>query len=750
MKPTRDEQSAMSRRRPSKPRSRSQTPRPKASKTGGPWTALKWLDDLLSRAIAAADATYGTGGTRDPFRGLHISEEDIARLLAREAGAPTLRSDVVDPIEGCRAAVSRDPRVTWLERSFGLSTFDLAVIMIALAPELDLRYERLYAYLQDDVTRRRPSVDVALNLLCATVDEKLARRAHFAPDAPLIQRDIVRFVSDPNNPDPPLLAKALILDEQIVRLLVGGNSLDRRLASFCELVEPDVSLEELPLGPGVQRTFKRLVADARHTGRPLKLYFHGPYGSGQTRAARAIAREARTRFVSTDLGRAPTTAPEFETAIGVLFREARLLDAVLFLDGVDAIRPDESPSRYGWLMNELAGAHTITILAGSRPWTPPQRASGTRGIGVVAVPFTIPMFDQRRACWDANLRLEGLEVDPDALESVADRYRLMPGQIEEAVSALRTLEHFGGGAADVDPAGAGTPRVSASTLFAAARLQTGHDLRTLARKIESHYTWSDIVLPQDSVTQLREICQRIVYSRRVLDEWGFGRKLSFGKGVSALFTGPSGTGKTMAAEILAGDLELDLYKIDLSHVVSKWIGETEKNLDRIFTAAENANAILFFDEADALFGKRSEVRDSHDRYANVEISYLLQKMEEYEGIAILATNLRANLDDAFVRRLAFTVHFPFPDEESRRRIWTGIWPAATPVADDADAAYLAKQFKLSGGHIKNIALAAAVLAAAEGGVVRLAHVLHATRREFQKLGKVLTENEIALRVEAQI
>jgi SpoVK/Ycf46/Vps4 family AAA+-type ATPase len=233
-----------------------------------------------------------------------------------------------------------------------------------------------------------------------------------------------------------------------------------------------------------------------------------------------------------------------------------------------------------------------------------------------------------------------------------------------------------------------------------------------------------------------------MHQQRVLGTWGFDRKLSQGKGVNVLFAGPSGTGKTMAAEIIANELGLDLYKIDLSGIVSKYIGETEKNLDRIFRAAENANAILFFDEADALFGKRSEVRDSHDRYANLEISYLLQKMEAYAGIAILATNLRQNLDDAFVRRLAFTVHFPFPDETSRRRVWAGIWPAETPLAADVDLAFLARQFKLSGGNIKNIALAAAFLAAEDGGRVTMAHLLQATRREYQKLGKVLSDTEL--------
>jgi SpoVK/Ycf46/Vps4 family AAA+-type ATPase len=254
--------------------------------------------------------------------------------------------------------------------------------------------------------------------------------------------------------------------------------------------------------------------------------------------------------------------------------------------------------------------------------------------------------------------------------------------------------------------------------------------------------WDDIVLPEDSLAQLREICQRVAHRHRVLGEWGFDRKLSLGKGVNALFAGPSGTGKTMAAEIIANALGLDLYRIDLAGVVSKYIGETEKNLDRVFSAAQHANAILFFDEADALFGKRSEVRDSHDRYANIEISYLLQKMEEYDGIAILAPNLRQNLDDAFMRRLAFTVHFPFPDEASRRQIWTGIWPAETPLDGDIDHDFLARQYKLSGGNIKNIALASAFLAAEDEKPVTMAHLFQATRREHQKMGKTLSEGEL--------
>jgi SpoVK/Ycf46/Vps4 family AAA+-type ATPase len=240
---------------------------------------------------------------------------------------------------------------------------------------------------------------------------------------------------------------------------------------------------------------------------------------------------------------------------------------------------------------------------------------------------------------------------------------------------------------------------------------------------------------------LREMCYCLKHRPLVYGEWGFERKMPLGKGLNALFYGPSGTGKTMAAEIMADELKLDLYKIDLSQVVSKYIGETEKNLDKIFTEAKTSNAILFFDEADAIFGKRSEVKDAHDRYANIEISYLLQKMEEYEGITILTTNLRKNMDEAFVRRLRFSIEFPLPDESDRRRIWEVTFPSEAPKCDDIDFGYLARQFKVTGGNIKNIVLYSAFLAAEDGKIIYMRHIIKAVKREFQKMGKLYTDED---------
>jgi SpoVK/Ycf46/Vps4 family AAA+-type ATPase len=728
--------------------------------TGGPYLdgllpALQRLDRLLDRAVAAAHSAYRPEAAADPFRGLHIGPDEVARLLAREPGAPTFQADGNGHDDSLPDSVNATSRLAWLAIAFDLSPFDVDLILIALAPELDLRYERLYAYLQDDVSRRRPSVDLALNLLCPSADAKLVRRIHFGSDAPLVRHGLIRLIPDPNQVEPPLLAHYFKLDEQIVRLLLGHQSLDSRLVPFCQMIEPAVSLDDLPLSTEVKRALPAMLAHSLAVRTPVRLYFQGPPGAGKRRTAEALAGEVGAPLLAADLVRALSAGPDFERLLKLLFREAWFQDAVLYLEGLDALRNEERSIQYRRLLDVLAEDGVISILAGAQPWVPVGRGP----IGVISVPFPIPDVALREACWHDSLAAEALALGTDDIEALAGRFRLTPNQIADAVAVARNQARWR--AADRRPTTDDRPptpdeqvrssaelpslpndRPTLLDLFAAARMQSGHDLAALAHKIEPVYTWDDIVLPDDTSAQLRELCQRVAQRQRVLGDWGFDRKLSLGKGVNALFAGPSGTGKTMAAEVIANELGLDLYKIDLSGIVSKYIGETEKNLDKIFTAAENANAILFFDEADALFGKRSEVHDSHDRYANIEISYLLQKMEQYQGITILASNLGQNLDDAFVRRLAFTVHFPFPDEADRRRIWSGIWPAATPLAGDVDLDFLSGQFKLSGGNIKNVALAAAFLAASDGGTVAMAHLFHATQREYQKLGKTLSAAEL--------
>lgn len=700
-------------------------------------SALQRLDRLLERAITIAQAAYGPQAAADPFRGLHISLEEVDQLLARPAGVPSLYVEEEAPMEHQPEIVGDAVPLARLAQEFNLSSFDIDLIIIALAPELDLRYERLYAYLQDDVSRRRPSVDLALNLLCPSIEAKLARRSHFGSEAPLIQHGLLHLVPDPNQIQPSLLGHYLKLDEQVVRLLLAQKGLSPTISPFSRLIKPAISLDELVLSGDVQHALAALVMQVRKACLPLRLYFHGPHGVRKRRTAEALAGAASMPLLVVNLLEACNASSNFEQVLKLLFREAWFQEALLYLENPDGLSGDEHALQC--LLNALAGSKGITILAGTQARFPVPLQSRYRAADVIPVHFPTPPFAQRRKFWQSYLEDDALGTQ--VLDDLAMRYRLTPGQIRDAVVSARyaALWRTAERSAAQEAGTLLSEQPTLGELYAAARGQSSHDIEAMARKIEPRYTWDDIVLPPDQLAQLREICNQARYRHIVYGEWGFEHKMHLGKDLNVLFSGLPGTGKTMAAEVIAHTLALDLYKIDLSQVVSKYIGETEKNLDRIFTAAESTNTILFFDEADTLFGKRSQVHDAHDRYANIEVGYLLQKMEEYDGLAILATNLRNNMDDAFIRRLKFSIELPFPDEPHRYRIWRGHFPATAPLSDDIDFAFLARQFKLAGGNIKNIVLNASFLAAADEQCIHMKHLILAARREFQKMGRTCTE-----------
>ena len=710
---------------------------------------LKRLDLLLSIHLTRQRARQ-PANPLEHFKGLAITEQEVTSILAETV--PQLKrataGENVFPEQPASDELTRlgadikarlltnpqshgDWALPRLARLFGLSTFETQCVVACFAPEVDRKYEKLYAFAQDDITRRKPTIDLLLNLFCSTMEDKLLARAAFHPESPLLKFRLL-YVTD-SGPDGPssFLYRALKLDDRIANFLLGAVALDARLNGIADFISP-AALDRTNLAPVVMpEPLKQVLASPG--GKNVLFHFHGPYGSGTTALAQAACHELGVPLLIANSARIlANSAPATETSL-LLSREALLQGAALALDGFHDLLTDEKlQSQLKSLLAATVMTGNPTFLLSNRSWKP-LGLLGNRPYFEIA--FKPLDESARKEAWKTALGRRSILVTDAELGALVSKFRFTPGQIEDAVSAAAHLAAW---------RSSGSVHVNAQELHAAARAQIDPKLGRLARKIEPRYVIDDIILPPDARDQLEELCQRVEYSCRVLGEWGFGRKLSTGKGVNALFAGPSGCGKTMAAEIIADQLSLDLYKIDLSQVVSKYIGETERHLDTIFTAAENANCILFFDEADALFGKRSEVRDAHDRYANIEIAYLLQKMEEYEGLAILATNLRQNLDEAFVRRLAFTIQFPFPDESDRYRIWKGIWPGqdSPPRAKDVDLDYLSKQFPLSGGNIKNVALAASFLAANNGGVVKMSHILRATRREFQKMGKVLSEIEL--------
>lgn len=420
----------------------------------------------------------------------------------------------------------------------------------------------------------------------------------------------------------------------------------------------------------------------------------------------------------------PTAPQELDLVVRLWAREAVLTRSLLLIEceGTDTLEParEHALSTFLDLMNN-------PVMVSVRD----RRRLGLSPCLILDV--EPPAHQERRHLWTLALGQWGSTLN-GAVEAVSRQFRVSPGVMQEASLALSAMEG--------ERTGSPTANLEAADrLWEICRRQGRPRLDELAQRIEPAATWDDLVLPEAQRQSLREITMHVRHRTTVYETWGFSEKGSRGLGISALFAGVSGTGKTMAAEVLAHTLRLDLYRIDLSQVVSKYIGETEKNLRKVFDAAEGGAAILLFDEADALFGKRSEVKDSHDRYANVEVSYLLQRMEAYQGLAILTTNMKTALDQAFLRRIRFVVQFPFPDCTQRAEIWKRIFPRAVPT-ERLEWERLAR-LNVAGGHIRNIAMNATFLAAEEAASVTMRHLLQAARGEYAKLEKPLTEAEIA-------
>jgi hypothetical protein len=691
------------------------------------------LDLLLRIQVWRVRQARGEPGEMASF---YVSEAEADEFLDRVLGAPAwaghrlpddLREIAQARLDQLSAEIDRHTaqslargvplRLARLAELFGLSQFDLDVIVLCLAPELDRGYERLYGYLHDDVTRRKPTVELALRLFCPDLAGSVASRARLSSASPLRAARLLELEDDAGT----LLGRGLRLDPRVAAYLLGDDCVDDRLRPYARLVLPAAEPAE-PLIPDALSRLARQPPDA------CVLYLQGAYGTGRRAAAASFGRPllvvAGKRLAGGDAG-------QFAELVRLIGREARLQGALLYWDDFDIELAGDDDARLEAAFRLLAQLPGPAFLSGAATWEP---AGELRGLTFLRIQFTPPGAADRLRRWQSSLGEAALPLGD--LAGLAGTFRLTGGQIDDAVATARNLALVRSPAA---------PQVTLEDLHAACRLHSNRKLAELAVAVTPHYGWDDIVLPADQMTQLREVYDQARQRHLVYDTWGFDGKLAMGKGLSVLFAGPPGTGKTMAADVLAHGLGLSLYKIDVSAVVSKYIGETEKNLGRIFAEAATSNAILFFDEADALFGKRTQVRDAHDRYANVEISYLLQKMEEYDGIVVLATNLRKNMDEAFVRRLHATIDFPLPAVEDRLRIWEQVWPDATPRDPGLDLELLAQRVEVPGGSIRNIALAGAFLAAADGGVVTMAHLLHATRREYQKMGKVLAAGELGAR-----
>ncbi|MBD2102590.1 ATP-binding protein [Leptolyngbya sp. FACHB-261] len=671
--------------------------------------------------------TWLVGNERYLTSALAWLRSRLAQLSRSEARSAADLAQAITVLNGPED-LQPPPALVLLSQRFGLSRFEQAVLLLCAAMELDTRIPSLCAQAQDDPNRPYPTLALALTLFDEPAWDLLS------PERPL---RYWRLIEINQTSAQPLTTSSMRANQRIVNYLKGLNELDEQLGSLLFSFDPHQLLAEgLPLPPSQLAIVREIVDHLRQAApnQPLPvLQLLGADPASKQLIAWQTCTELGLHPYRLPVELLPAQASDLELLSRLWQRESLLLPLALYLD-LEAV--DNAPDQAGslaLLRRFLSRSNGIFFLDSRDVGLTLDRA-------VLSLDIPKPTPTEQRQLWQLALG-EQAGQNPARL---ANQFRLNLAEIakitQSAWKKTAQIETVQIETAQSGAAQSGTTYQATALdnlLWQGCLASTRPQLDTLAQRLDAKATWDDIVLPAEELDLLHQIADQVRQRSTVYDDWGFRRRMNRGLGVNALFAGESGTGKTMAAEVLANDLSLNLYRIDLSAVVSKYIGETEKNLRRLFDAAEDGGALLFFDEADALFGKRSEVKDSHDRYANIEVNYLLQRLETYSGLAILATNLKSALDNAFLRRLRFVIAFPFPSVSDRKRLWQKVFPEDAPT-QALDLERLGR-LNLAGGSIHTIAINAAFLAARAGTAVTMPHVLSAARTEFRKLERPINE-----------
>jgi len=628
-----------------------------------------------------------------------------------------------------------------LMEDIGLGQNDVDLLLVAMLPALDSRYRRLFAVLQDDGTRMLPAVDLILQILQPVYPTPAEAHTAFLPDGPLRANRILVVEQEPGGERPVMMAPVQV-DERIVQHVLGNDCLDDRLSGIVTGPLPRLQWDSLILEDEQLDNLKALSAyvGGQKKSRSAVVFVYGPYGSGRGLAARTLgSHEGDSCFLMVDVASAVKEPDRWPLLVDLCYREVHLhrSQATLVWTGCEALDNPELPdSMKAVLLEKAEYAKVRTVFTGDTPWHP---KAFFRGREFVRFGIPMPSVEMRKRVWCKYLSPEELR-EPGSLEGIAETlagaFHLTVGQILDALAAARSR------AVRENPS---DTLLDITHLEAGCRRQAGRRLHALATLCAPApgMTMEDLIIPDGTMRQLDGLAYRISNRSRVFHDFGFDERYRLGQGLLALFTGSSGTGKTMAATILASQAGLDLYKVDMSRIVSKWVGETEKNLSRVFAEATDSNAILFFDEAENLFGKRSEVKDAKDRWANQEVAYLLQRVEEYAGVVIMATNLQQNIDQAFLRRIQVMIDFPFPDQASRNKIWKSMIEPGMSTLTDEDFDFMAEKFMLAGGNIRNVVIDSAFRTHRQekkgsASTISFEHILLSVACEYLKLGRPLT------------
>lgn len=600
-----------------------------------------------------------------------------------------------------------------VELAFGADRFQFLTMLTLLCCEINRRYEKLFSYLQDDISKKYPTADTMIRLWAEPGGRVSDYYSYFSA-----QSVLMKYICEPA--DGSLCTRQLRLSEPILRFLTNGRTGFDLFTPGEDLRPPCIMADVIERAEGAVKRSRR--------GAAAIICMCGKQGSGRRFMVKHTAKrcsESVLFFPASELAAAEDAGTVFRRAVC----EAAPRGAAICITDFEQLLEEDCRQKLTEVSAELSDSGryfgTHIYITTEKRWQTELPGQGTL---LLTLEFPETDEDQRLLLWDRALGDLMLTEDIDPAEMAA-KFRFTPGQVFGAAERAEELAAITGDG------------VSPELLHESCYDQVVVGLNTLASPIKPAYGWEDLVLPESEIRLLKSACMHVKYRHRVYTEWGFSKRAAYGRGLSVLFSGPPGTGKTMAAQVLTNQLHMQLFKVQLSQVVSKYIGETEKNLRRVFTEAKNANCVLFFDETDALFGKRSEVKDSHDRHANIETAYLLQQMEEYDGVVLMATNLLQNIDEAFMRRISFVISFPFPDAPTRKLLWQKMLDVKAPT-EDIDWDFLAENFKMAGGNIKNCIIHAAFLAAAEGAPIGMRHLLTGIVNEQRKNNTVVLRDDL--------
>ena len=691
----------------------------------------RMLADYVERYVEAADS-----GLMPNSGGVVVYREELLKLAGERKGAADGENiqkvflEEIKDIRECGIRTLRSGRMIALEYLFhvwGLDEFEAFLVILALTGELDHNLEMLLASLSEKTGVRMPTLSLGIRLYTQVEAERRRLQQqclHRWNVLALLFNGMDEISNGVFNSRDSLFESDLKLDYRIVSYLQDFESVDEALTGILQYGYKHGKNQTLSIHKkivdGLDRLYERGTGDET-------FFLCGEHGAGKKLQAAKFCERHKQLLLLVDSRRLPEEEEMLRKILRRVMREAVLQgNAAICIYDLEADRECEKVSCEK-VENILRGMHSwngILILTSQYEWDR-KIQEGDRSIRKLTIPETTT--DDRMILWKQFLSAEEIPVDLN-IEFLADKYVLSAGCIKSCVAEYRDRLQMEDG----------QPRIS--WLLEACRNQIDHRLGKDAVRIRAQYKWEDLVLPAPQKTMLKDACNQVLLHHQVYHRWGFEEKLAYGRGVSMIFYGPPGTGKTMGAQVIANELNLELYKVDMAGVMSKYVGESEKKLGNIFEQAKRSQSILFFDEADVLFGKRTEQKDTNDKYSNASTAYLLQKIEEYEGIIILATNLLQNFDNAFLRRFRFIIEFPFTDTPRRKEIWQKVFPANLPK-EELDVDYLAEEFHFSGSQIKNVAVAAAFLAAGEQTELNMKHILISVKREMAKNGKKLIASD---------